>query len=1120
MRKTILLILTILLATVVGFSILSCNNETKNGYTLELVNDSDCFEFTVGEIDWSSISFFVYDEEGVLLGEPITATESMIHPDDLAKLQSPGTKTVTLSYQGAPGATLQITFKLNTPVVVKTFKVIFNAGGGTFNADGTLTEGSNIREVVSHQLDAIPTPIREGYEFIGWYEDPQGLGNKIITPYVLKRDLTLYAKWSDERKFNVSYYKYQDTQAKGLISEVRNVEYGTTIDLLEAEPILGFDFVSYKITNLDDLNSDVVVINDENELEEYTYRVVNNLSIVLQYNTRMLTFTYISDAWSDNTVVNGVNIVGGMYTVTIPYGQELYENIAPIPVLPQKEGYTGVWIDDATGQEPVYYRATTNMLVRANYTIKQYVMSFYDEFNQPIPNTDRIVDYNSYIDTEPNVPTKVGHDGYWMAMINNQLTEVALKTIKMTSDVKVYAFYTPKQYQINFHYRLEEMAETYVETFTYLYGDVITTPVDLTQDKEINNKLYKGYDGKYYEVLWFATSALQTEVKFPVDVVGNTNYYYKLVERPFIVDFIAPELFQNVGITSTRYDNVKPNSRINPPRWEDIEGYVVTGWYYDKFAPSYDASISYVIGDIVYYNSTYYEALNNSTGIVPGTDAQSWKTTTRNRVYITSGDLSNGIEINDFHEYNEDVQYNRAFYPMYDSKRVNLVFHNLVINRENDKYAYSFEEYSSSSVLYGELYKGGNVVPPAPEYPDGSEGRFVFEGWYLESEFITLPIDLTKYILKEDTELYAKWVDELIGTEGLIYTPYEIDGDEVLSYQVSGFVSNMADFSHVKLRIPEKHNGVEVVAIGSSAFDSFNKVYFFDEIVISKNIKHIGENAFTNCFAITNFEISVDNNYYMTDEYGVMYSKDGATLVSVANKNAKFTSLSSYQIPSAVNNINGGAFANAQNLEEVKFEEGTQELIIGKFAFDGCINLKEIAIPDRVIVIDDYAFRGCYNLKTIDINNTTSKLYKVGQGVFADCSDALTTRGDYLLVGNVLIKYLGDASILKLDDTIVAIADGAFNRGISDENASNYQITELEVGENSNLGYIGNKVFMSCSNLTVIKLLTNEKVIIESDSFNGIALSSKLYVNSTVLDEYKGDILYTNFFDGDSLLGA
>ncbi len=1120
MRKIILLILTILLATVVGFSILSCNDETKSGYSLELVNDSDCFEFTIGEIDWSSITFWVYDEEGIMIGEPITATESMVHPDDIAKLQSPGTKTVTLSYQGAPGATLQITFKLNSPVVVKTFKVIFNAGEGTFNADGSLTEGSNLKEVVSHQLDAIPTPIREGYEFIGWYEDPQGLGNKIITPYVLKRDLTLYAKWSDERKFYVSYYRYQDSQAKGLISEVRNVEYGTTINLLKAEPILGFDFVSYKITNLDDVNAEVVVINDNSELEDYTYRVVNNLSIVLQYNTRMLTFTYISDAWSDNTIVNGVNVVGGVYTVTIPYGQDLYENIAPIPVLPQKDGYTGVWIDDATGQAPIYYRATTDMLVRASYTINQYVMSFYDEFNQPIPNTDRIVDYNSYIDTEPNVPTKVGHDGYWMAMINNQLTEVALKTIKMTSDVKVYAFYTPKQYQINFHYRFDDMAETYVETFTYLYGDVIATPVDLTQDKEINGKSYKGYNGKYYEILWYATSALQMEVKFPVDVVGNANYYYKLVARPYIVDFIAPELFQNLGITSTRYDNVKPNSRINPPRWEDIEGYTVTGWYYDKFAPSYDADISYSVGDVVYYNSKYYEALANNIGIVPGTDGECWKTTTKNRVYITSGDLSNGIEINDFHEYSENVQYNRAFYPMYDRKHVNLVLHNLVIGWDNEQYSYSFDEYLSLSVLYGELYNGGNIVPNAPEYPDGAEGRFVFEGWYLESEFVTLPVDLTNYVLKEDTELYAKWVDELIGTEGLIYTPYEMVGDEVLSYQVAGFESNIADFSHVKLRIPEKYNGVEVVAIASSAFDSFNKVYFFDEIVISKNIKHVGENAFINCYAISKFEISVENNYYMVDDYGVMYSKDGSTLVSVANNNAKFNELFSYQIPSIVNNINGGAFANAQNLEEITFENGTQELIIGKFAFDGCINLKEIVIPDRVIVIDDYAFRGCYNLNTISINNATSKLYKVGQSVFADCLDALIVKGDYLLIGNVLVKYLGDATTLKLDDTIVAIADGAFNRDISDENASNYQITELEVSGNAMLTYIGNKVFMSCSNLSVIKLLTNEKVVIESDSFNGIALSSKLYVNAAIINEYKGDTLYADFFDEDSLLGA
>ena len=66
MRKIFLITLTLILVAIVGLSVLSCNDETKKGYTLELTSENDYFEFTVGEIDWSTITFLVYDDDGVL----------------------------------------------------------------------------------------------------------------------------------------------------------------------------------------------------------------------------------------------------------------------------------------------------------------------------------------------------------------------------------------------------------------------------------------------------------------------------------------------------------------------------------------------------------------------------------------------------------------------------------------------------------------------------------------------------------------------------------------------------------------------------------------------------------------------------------------------------------------------------------------------------------------------------------------------------------------------------------------------------------------------------------------------------------------------------------------------
>ncbi|MBR3707612.1 MAG: leucine-rich repeat protein, partial [Lentisphaeria bacterium] len=40
---------------------------------------------------------------------------------------------------------------------------------------------------------------------------------------------------------------------------------------------------------------------------------------------------------------------------------------------------------------------------------------------------------------------------------------------------------------------------------------------------------------------------------------------------------------------------------------------------------------------------------------------------------------------------------------------------------------------------------------------------------------------------------------------------------------------------------------------------------------------------------------------------------------------------------------------------------------IGRGAFEGCSNLVNITIPDRVTSIGNAAFRGCSNLKTLTI---------------------------------------------------------------------------------------------------------------------------------------------------------
>lgn len=55
--------------------------------------------------------------------------------------------------------------------------------------------GNSIADIVAVALTSLPTPIREGYWFSGWYDNPECTGTAITAPYYNAEKTTLYAKW-------------------------------------------------------------------------------------------------------------------------------------------------------------------------------------------------------------------------------------------------------------------------------------------------------------------------------------------------------------------------------------------------------------------------------------------------------------------------------------------------------------------------------------------------------------------------------------------------------------------------------------------------------------------------------------------------------------------------------------------------------------------------------------------------------------------------------------------------------------------------------------------------------------------------------------------------------------
>ena len=240
----------------------------------------------------------------------------------------------------------------------------------------------------------------------------------------------------------------------------------------------------------------------------------------------------------------------------------------------------------------------------------------------------------------------------------------------------------------------------------------------------------------------------------------------------------------------------------------------------------------------------------------------------------------------------------------------------------------------------------------------------------------------------------CKSKNKIDGSEGLEYT-LSLDGD---SYYVSG----IGACTDVNIKIPSSYEGFDVIGIANGAFEDCDLI---ESIVISKNVKSIGDYAFKGCFSLE----SVDIPYSVTSvgEYAF----------------ADCSALESITIPYTVTSFGAWAFdgcdaltkvhytGDIDNWIEIKFYPYNSnpmkyakdlyfdgELVssveipdyisaIGSFAFEGVSSLVSVDIPNSVTSIGEMAFLGCYSLRSITI---PSSVTNIGQLAFSQCTSLAT----------------------------------------------------------------------------------------------------------------------------------
>ena len=319
-----------------------------------------------------------------------------------------------------------------------------------------------------------------------------------------------------------------------------------------------------------------------------------------------------------------------------------------------------------------------------------------------------------------------------------------------------------------------------------------------------------------------------------------------------------------------------------------------------------------------------------------------------------------------------------------------------------------------------------------------------------------------KYVLDEDTTLYAVWEKAITGTcgEKLIWS---LSQDGVLTISGTGTMTNYTYKSQMPWYqyINQIKNIVikeGVTSIGDYAFYGISNL---TKVTIPKGITAVGEYAFKNCTALNDIQLP--------------------TTLKKLGESAFFgcSALREILIPEGLYTIWGYTFKNCTKLEKVTFPSTLVK--IDEAAFYGCSSLKTLTIPDNVSIIGIYCFKNCTKLSSVQLS---ANIQQIREAVFYGTAitelkvpDKVTSIGAYAFKNCTKLKDVtfskkltkiddsafyacSGLTVLNLPDSLIDIKDYAFRK-----------CTELKtINFSAGLKTVGESSFYGCEKLTELKL--------------------------------------------------
>lgn len=178
------------------------------------------------------------------------------------------------------------------------------------------------------------------------------------------------------------------------------------------------------------------------------------------------------------------------------------------------------------------------------------------------------------------------------------------------------------------------------------------------------------------------------------------------------------------------------------------------------------------------------------------------------------------------------------------------------------------------------------------------------------------------------------------------------------------------------------------------------------------------------------------------------------TLLWDENEDGEF----SYEEAAAVTDL-GTAFKGSAIIAFTELKYFTSLKKIAESAFEGCVNLVQITLPEQINSIGINAFSGCTNLKKIAIPDSTTS---IDRSAFNECTSlaSATIGNNVTSIGDGAFEYCSKLSSVTIPNSVTEIGYNAF--------FSCSKLSSITIG--NSVTSIGAGAFEYCTSLTSITI--------------------------------------------------